>query len=43
MTYVKPQLMRVGSAQQLIASPQDKNTMSSDNHVVGTPAYDLDE
>jgi hypothetical protein len=43
MTYTKPQVTVIGDASELIASPFAKNTVSLDNHIAGTPAYDLDE
>jgi hypothetical protein len=43
MTYTKPQVTEIGNASELIASPIDKNAVSSDNGKAGTPAYDLDE
>ena len=43
MTYTKPQLTNVGEASEVVANPIKKDTTSSDNNQVGTPAYDLDE
>jgi hypothetical protein len=43
MTYMKPQLMQIGDARQLIANPIAKNGVFLENSLPGNPAYDMDE